>query len=675
MGRTKKPTRAILEAQEEAEARAVAHEARTKPKRKPKEPAPEPPRPVKLKIKPPRRDFSGDDVPRAAADAFADEDARIEAAHISEDDTNEEEEDSEEDEATRQERIALETALASLKANKKSKQSKKKVTAALDDEFATPQPTARPSTQPKRRRTKEPVTVLDSDEELQQAQEAQILMEKKLCAIEYKINWRVFFENKAIGEHTDVKTVMGAGRFSYLTVVNAAKKLALQHAAKESLTWAHLNDVATLTWSGIKNTDKTVTNLSDWQAYDTAMIPQLRIALTQKPVRNQPVVYITLHYHRNAEGVIPESQRPPPPPAALPTMASIKVQQALDKQKKEKAEEGKREANKEDTLLQLIAHLKCMEPRCSNHEGGQCYVVTPRHYEVGPRHLKMWHELLITGRHSINVCPVNIKRELPATTFRGKKPFGGAAAETAESSTPSTATDKSGIDQVVKVMSMQMLKDLKEDMKKPSPRSRSPSPRKRYHRSSGSRRHKRRRHRESSSSSSGYSDGTPKPPRRRSRTSRRSVPSRRAYTPSPDLPMSNTRSRALSTIPDASAPRSSPVKPTGGANEQVDSYIRWQTRTHRTLPRGEAEYRAFMAAGVILKDNFYDLRMIQAKKHDSTADAWWSALGIRPGVGAMLAADVKEYHEWSMMQDHMRSDRNLDVGLRSKSYFLSPAPI
>ena len=188
MGRTKKPTRAILKAQEETEARAVAHEVKIKPKRKPKESALEPPRLVKLKIKPPRRDSSGDDVPRATANAFADEDARIEAAHISEDDTNEEEKDSEKDEATRQKRIALEIALTSLKTNKKSKQSKKKITVALDDEFATPQPTARPSTQPKRRRTKESMTILDSDEELQQTQEAQILMKKKLSAIEYKIN-------------------------------------------------------------------------------------------------------------------------------------------------------------------------------------------------------------------------------------------------------------------------------------------------------------------------------------------------------------------------------------------------------------------------------------------------------------------------------------------------------
>ena len=304
------------------------------------------------------------------------------------------------------------------------------------------------------------------------------------------------------------------------------------------------------------------------------MISQLRIALTQKLVRNQPVVYITLHYHKNVESVILESQRPSSPAAALFIMASIKMQQALNKQKKEKVEKEKREVNKKDTLLQLIAHLKCMKSRCSNHEDDQCYVVTLKHYEVDSRHLKMWHELLIIDRHSINVCPVNIKRELPTTTFKGKKSFDDVVAKTAKSSTSSTTIDKSDIDQVVKIMSMQMLKNLKEDMKKLSPRSRSSSPRRRYHRSSESRRHKRRRHRESSNNSSKYFDDTLEPSRRKSKTFKRNVSSRRAYTLFPNLPMSNTRFKALSTIPNAFASRSNLVKPTEGANEQVDSYIR-----------------------------------------------------------------------------------------------------
>ena len=127
----------------EDKARAIAHEVKIKLKRKLKKFALELSRLVKLKIKFFRRDFFDDDVSRAIANAFANEDARIEVAHINEDDINEKEKDSEKNETTRQERIVLKIALTSLKINKKSKQSKKKIIVALDDEFVTSQLIAR----------------------------------------------------------------------------------------------------------------------------------------------------------------------------------------------------------------------------------------------------------------------------------------------------------------------------------------------------------------------------------------------------------------------------------------------------------------------------------------------------------------------------------------------------
>ena len=168
------------------------------------------------------------------------------------------------------------------------------------------------------------------------------------------------------------------------------------------------------------------------------MISQLRITLTQKLVRNKLVVYIIFHYRKNVESVILESQRFFSSFVALFIMTSIKMQQTLNKHKKKKIE-------KKNTLLQLIAHLKCMKSRCLNHESDQCYIVTFKHYEIDSKHLKMWHELLIIDRHNINVCFVNIKKKLSTTTFKSKKSFDDVVAKIAKSFTSFTIIDKSDI--------------------------------------------------------------------------------------------------------------------------------------------------------------------------------------------------------------------------------------
>lgn len=439
----------------------------------------------------------------------------------------------------------------------------------LDDDIA--EVIASTQSQSGRRRTKEPVEVLDSDEELAKAAETQKEVEKKLSAVEYKINWRAFFETEVIGEDTEVSTVTGPRRFSFLHVTNAALKLAQMHASKNSLTVHHLKDVATLTWSGIKKDEKSVTALDGWQSYDTAMVPQLRIALIQKPIRKQPTVYIQLQYHRNSEGVIPESQRPPVPPV-LPTMASLKVQKELDKQAREKTEQETREANAKDTLLRLIATWKCMEVRCPNYEGGQCYVQGNRHYKLSPRDLDRWYKLLVDGKHNPNVCPGHIRCELPSMRFKGtKNPLNGPA----DKAVPAvTDASKSAVAQLVDLQVLQVMKSMSAESNE------------RPHRSSGSRRHKRRL-RGSSLSYSGYS--TPATPKHGHRYS---IPSRRTYTPPSGLPRgphtptvlsSIARSRAFSTLPDAPAPRSSPVKPTGSANNQTDPYIGLQTAFWRLV--------------------------------------------------------------------------------------------
>ena len=166
-------------------------------------------------------------------------------------------------------------------------------------------------------------------------------------------------------------------------------------------------------------------------------------------------------------------------------------------------------------------------------------------------------------------------------------------------------------------MSMQILKNLKEDMKKLSS-----SFRKKYHRFFESRRHKRRRHKKFNNNFFEYFDDTFESSRRKFKTFKRNVFSRRTYTFFLDLLMSNTWFKTLSTISNVFAFKSNFVKSIENVNEQVNFYIRWQTRTHRILSRDEIEYKVFMIVDVILKDNFYDFRMIQIKKHDFIVDVW-----------------------------------------------------
>ena len=432
----------------------------------------------------------------------------------------------------------------------------------------------------------------------------------------YSVEWLVHFEKIELFRDSTTHTIGGEERLDWELWYTKLHAKGPEYADSEGKSCYTVAIKAELRVGNIGGKATATINLMEgeldsvWQRKVLSQIrlrhesrPQKRISLTFK-------ISVDFWFARTANGVIPPSMLP-----VIPlTQSQIKAQQAQAKAVRVDLLNSQQQALVNNEELELIRAYKCTSHTCPNSTGGQCLLQDGVHYALDAPHIRAWVQCINRGTATPSSPPPNFHI---TARLRRLAPYGKDRKQKQEDILPpttpapvGTATDvmeDKHMDRVVRLATLKLIGKLIGD---DVPATLTPQ-------------------------------STPAPPPASTR-----IPS--PLLPPPRHRASSSRSRALSHLPDADAPRpSSPV-----STDDWSGYIYWCCNIENKFTGIKKE--AFEHAGRILEEGMVTIQSIQLERKGLGYTQWWETMTIKPGVGHYLARNASKYEAFEERQRAIR---------------------